>query len=57
MAWLLMMMFAVTAAPVREIPNLGELFASEALIFNEVFAKAAIDIPTPAFATARAFLA
>jgi len=50
-------MLVVAAAPIGKIPHLGHLLASEAIIFNEVFAEASVDIPSPAFTTTRAFLA
>jgi len=52
-----MMVLAVAAATVGEIPHLGYLFASETVVFNKVFAEAAVHIPSPAFATTRPFFA
>jgi len=51
------MMLAVAAAPIRKIPYLGYLLAGEAVIFNEILAESAIDIPSPTFAAARPFFA
>lgn len=39
-----MVMVVIAAAAVGEIPDLGNLLAGEAVIFNQVFSQAAVDI-------------
>src|SRR3972149_6371466 len=52
-----MMMFVVAAAAIGEIPYFRYLLAGETVSFDKVLAQAAVDIPTPALAAARTFLA
>src|SRR3989344_5073883 len=49
-------MLTVATATVGKIPKFGKLFASEAVIFNQIFTQTSVDVPSPAPAATRTFL-